>query len=154
MSKTVIYEFWYDYLKTNYGEKEKLWTVLCRHRQFYHVHKNRWYLSKRLKKMLKQGFKLQLRAWKATTKGKEQNFVMKDKSGRKIMKKIVVLSAKYYIYWRDDGSELINWLWNKSYVNLVKKLLFSRWSRHKSRAIISYNLYKTLCSSRNFINWR
>ena len=33
-----MYEFWYDYVKTKYGEKSKL---LYGYRQFHYIHKNR-----------------------------------------------------------------------------------------------------------------
>ena len=33
LSKTVVYEFWYDYVKPRYGEKEKLYCI--GYRQFH-----------------------------------------------------------------------------------------------------------------------
>ena len=42
LRKTVMSAFWYDYVKSKYGEKIK--TVLYGYRQFYCIHKKRWYL--------------------------------------------------------------------------------------------------------------
>ena len=39
LSKTVMYEFWYDYVKPTYGE-----TMLCGNRQLHCSCKNRIYL--------------------------------------------------------------------------------------------------------------
>ena len=38
-SKTLMYEFWYDYVKPKYGKKNKI--VLYGYRQFHCIHKNR-----------------------------------------------------------------------------------------------------------------
>ena len=38
LSKILMYEFWYDYIKSNHGEKVKL---LYGYRQFHCIYKNR-----------------------------------------------------------------------------------------------------------------
>ena len=45
ISKIVMYEFYYDYLKPKNGEKN----MLHGYRQLYSLHKNRRYLSKHAK---------------------------------------------------------------------------------------------------------
>ena len=40
LSKIVLYEFWYDYVKPNYGKKANGYG----YRQFLCIYKNRWYL--------------------------------------------------------------------------------------------------------------
>ena len=41
LSKILIYEFWYDYVKQKYHEKSKM---LYGYWQFHCIHRNRWYL--------------------------------------------------------------------------------------------------------------
>ena len=46
ISKIVMYEFWYDYVKPKYGEKAKL----CYMDGFYSLHKNRRHLQRHCKR--------------------------------------------------------------------------------------------------------
>ena len=39
LTKILMYEFWYHYVKPNYGEKSKI--VLYGYRQFHCIYKNR-----------------------------------------------------------------------------------------------------------------
>ena len=39
LSKMLMYEFWYDYVKPKYGKKIKI--MLYRYRQFHCIHKSR-----------------------------------------------------------------------------------------------------------------
>ena len=56
LSKIVMYEFWYDYLKPKYGEKAKLYYMDT---DSFIVYKNIIFI-KTLQKMLKQGLILQV----------------------------------------------------------------------------------------------
>ena len=42
LSKILMYEFWYDYVKPKFGKKNKI--LLHGYRQFHCIHKNRLYL--------------------------------------------------------------------------------------------------------------
>ena len=49
LSKTLMYEFWYGYLKPKYGQKSKILLCVYRHctdiiQTFDFIHKHRWYL--------------------------------------------------------------------------------------------------------------
>ena len=49
LSKIVICDFWYDYVKRKYGEKAEL-CYTDRGRQWFHcIHENRWYLERHCK---------------------------------------------------------------------------------------------------------
>ena len=44
LSKIVMYEFWYDYVKQNYGKKCRV--MLHGHKQLYSIHKSRRHLRR------------------------------------------------------------------------------------------------------------
>ena len=57
LSKTVMYEFWYDYVKPKYGENAKLCYMDT---DSFIVHVKTDVFTKTLQKMLKQDLKLQI----------------------------------------------------------------------------------------------
>ena len=91
LSKTVMYEFWYDYVKSKYGEKAKLCYmdtssfIICI--KTYNIYKDiAEYVEARfdtsnyeLNRALPKG------------KNKKDKVVMKEELGRKIMKEFVRL---------------------------------------------------------------
>ena len=56
LSKTITYEFWYDFVKPKYGENAKM---CCRDTDSFIVHVKKTVLTKTLQKMLKQDLTLQ-----------------------------------------------------------------------------------------------
>ena len=57
LSKAVMYEFWYDYLKPKYGENAKLCYMDT---DIFIVHVKKEIFTKTLQKMLKQDLTLQI----------------------------------------------------------------------------------------------
>ena len=100
LSKILMREFWYDYVKLKYGEKAKLFyqdTVSL------YTWKQRIFI-KTLQKMLKPDSILQIRP---LPKGKNKKVIglLRDKLGRKTMTKFVGLRTKTYRYLIDNGNE-------------------------------------------------
>ena len=46
LNTTVIYKFWYDYVKPKHGENAKLCTLLHGYRQLHCTCKNKWNLQR------------------------------------------------------------------------------------------------------------
>ena len=105
LSKTVMHEFWYDYIKLKYEGKAKLFYMDT---DSFIVHINANDIYKYIAKDIKTRFdtkNYELR-W-PPPKGKNKTFisVMKDELSEKIMKEFVGLRAKPYSYLKDGNSE-------------------------------------------------
>ena len=116
LSETVIYEFWYDYVKLKYGENAKLCYMdtdcFIVHVKTEDIHKDiaedvetRFYTS---------NFELDRPFPKR--KNKKVIGLMKDKLGGQIMKEFVGLRAKTYSYLKDN--------YVKKKCNIKRKLKF------------------------------
>ena len=105
LSKTIMYEFMYDYAKPKYGENAKLrymGTDSC----IAHVKTEDIY--KEIAKEVETRFDtLNLELGRLLLKGKNKKVIrlMKDKLGGEIMIKFVRLTAKNYSYLTDEGTE-------------------------------------------------
>ena len=107
ISKTFMYEFWYDYVKPKYKEKAKLcymdtdsFVINIFTEDFFEDINNdveRWFdasnYDKNDKKPLETGM------------NQKVNGIFKDELGGKIMKEFCALQAKTYAYLMDDGSK-------------------------------------------------
>ena len=105
ISKTLMYEFWYDYIKQKYGDKARLcytdtdsFITYIKTEDFHKDIANdveRWFDTSNYdtKKPLQTGV------------NKKVIGKFKDELGNKIMTEFVALRAKTYAYLIDDGSE-------------------------------------------------
>ena len=104
VSKTLMYEFWYDYIKLEYGDKARLCYTdtdsLIIHNKTEDFHKDtandveRWFnTSKYDKRPLPIG------------RNKKVIGMFKDELDGKIMTEFIALRAKAYTYFKEDGSE-------------------------------------------------
>ena len=107
ISKTLMYEFWYDYIKPKYGEKARLcymdtdsFIINIKTKYFYKDIANdveKWFDTSNYdendKRLLPIGI------------NKKVIRKFKDELGGKIMKKFVALRAKAYAYLMEDGGE-------------------------------------------------
>ena len=105
LSKIVIYEFWYDYVKLKYGEKAKLCYMDT---GSFIVYIKKMIFIFTLQKMLRQVLILQI--MNLTDHQREEKIkkvirVMKDELGGRIMKEFLGLRARTYSYLIDDGSQ-------------------------------------------------
>ena len=93
LSKTVMHEFWYDYVKPKYGENAKLCYLDT---DSFIVHVKTDDIYKYIAKDVEKRFG-------------NSNFeiyrLMKDELGGQIMKKIVGLRVKTYSYLKDNNDE-------------------------------------------------
>ena len=104
LSKTVMYEFWYDYPKPKYGENVK---------PFYmdtgsSFLQKQMIFTKTLQKMLKQDLTLQILEQTdrcLNEKNKKVIGLMKDEVGEQIMKDFVGLTTKTYSYLKENNNE-------------------------------------------------
>ena len=95
-SKTVIYEFWYDYLKPKYGENARL-CYMDTDSFIFHVKTDNIY--KKCAEDVETRFDTSnFEIDTPLPNGKNKNVIglMKDELGGKIMKKFVSLRAKAY----------------------------------------------------------
>ena len=94
--KTVMYGFWYDYIKLKYGENAKLCDV-----DTDYIYKNN--AEDDETRLDTSNFELdkQLAKWK----NKKVIGLMNDKLGGKIIKEFVVLRLKTYSYLADNNDE-------------------------------------------------
>ena len=106
ISKTIMYEFWYDYIKPKYGDRTKLcytytdsFIIYVKAKDFFEDISNdveRWFdtsnYDKNNKRLLPIG------------KNKKLPDLFKDELGGKIMTEVVALRPKTYAYLMDDGS--------------------------------------------------
>ena len=107
ISKTIMYEFWYDYIKPKYGDKAKLcymdtdsFLTYVKTEDFYEDIANdveRWFDTSNYNKDTKKPLQ--------TGVNKKVIGMFKDELGDKIMTEFVALRAKTYAYLADDGSE-------------------------------------------------
>ena len=107
ISKTLMYEFWYDYIKQKYGDKARLchmdtdsFITYIKTEDFYEDIANdveRWFDTSNYNKDTKKPLQ--------TDVNKKVIGKFKDKLGDKIMTEFAALRAKTYAYLADDGSE-------------------------------------------------
>ena len=107
ISKTLMYEFWYDYIRSKSGDKAKLcytdtdsFIINIKTEDFFEDISSdieRWFdtsnYDKNDKRLLQIG------------KNKKVPGLFKDELGGKIMTEVVTLRPKAYAYLDDDGSE-------------------------------------------------
>ena len=102
LSKTVTYEFWYDYVKPKYGENEKL-CYMDTDSFIVHVKTDDTY--KGIVKDVETRFGTSnFETDKPLPKAKNIGIIKVELSGQ-IMKEFVVLRVKTYIYLKDDNDE-------------------------------------------------
>ena len=105
ISKTLMYEFWYDYMKPKYGNKVKLcymdtdsFIMNIKTNDFYEDNasdvENRFDTSN-----------YEVNRSLPTGKNKEVIGLMKDELGGKIITEFVILRSKTYSFLTDDGKE-------------------------------------------------
>ena len=121
ISKTLMYEFWYDYMKPKYANNVKLWytdtdsfIIYIKTNDFYDDIasdvKNRFDTSNyEVKRPLPMG------------KNKKVIGLMKDELGGKIITEFVTLRPKTYFFLTDDGKEDKKTKGTKKYV--IKKMI-------------------------------
>ena len=107
ISKTLLYEFWHDYIKPNYQDKAKPFymdtdslIIHIKTEYFYEGIANdveKWFDSSNNNKDNKRPLPI--------GKNKKVIGLVKDELGEKIMIEFVGLRAKTYAYLMDDGSE-------------------------------------------------
>ena len=95
LSKTVMYEFWYNYVKPKYGENLKLGYMKT------DIDKDTAYDNET--RFENSNFELD----RPLSKRKNKKIIglMKDELGRQIMKEFVGLRVKAYIYVKDNNDE-------------------------------------------------
>ena len=107
VSKTLMYEFWYDYIKLKYGDKARLcymdtdsFVIYTETEDFYKDIANdvkRWFDTSNYDENDKRPLPI--------GKNKKVTSLFKDELGGKIMTEFVALRAKAYAYLMEDGSE-------------------------------------------------
>ena len=107
LSKILMYEFWYDFVKPKYGKKVRL-SYMDTDIWFHYIHKNRWYLQRYWGIFDTSNYELECNSIdRSLPKGKNKKLIglIKDELGGKILIKFVKLRAKTYSYLMDDDSE-------------------------------------------------
>ena len=105
LSKILMYEFWYDYVKPKYDKKAKL-CYMDTDRFTVYIKKDDTY--KDIAEDVETKFDTSNHELESSLPKRKKNKViglMKDELGEKIMTKFVGLRAKTYSYLIDDGSE-------------------------------------------------
>ena len=105
LSKTVMYEFWYDCVETKYGENLKLCYMDT---DSFIVHVKTDYIYKDIPKDVETRFDTSnFEIDRSLLKGKDKKVVglMKDKLRGQIMKEFVGLRGKIYIYLKNNNDE-------------------------------------------------
>ena len=95
LSKILLYEFWYDFVKPKYGEKAKLCYV------DFNVHIKTDYIYKDIAEDVENRFDTSnYELYRPLPKGKNKKVIglMKDELGGRVMIKFVGLRAKTYSY--------------------------------------------------------
>ena len=124
VSKFVIYEFWYDYLKRKYGENSKL-GYMDTSRFIVNVGADDIY--KNIAEDVETTFGTShFESDRSLTNEKSKSIVwlMKDELGRQIAKEFLRLRTKIYSYLKDNNEEDKNQKARKS-VSLKKKTYIS-----------------------------
>ena len=108
ISKTLMYEYWYDYIKPKYGDKTRLCYMdtesFVMHIKTEDFHKDiagdveRWFDTSNYDKKDKRPLPI--------GKNKKVIGMFKDKLGGKIMTEFCALRAKAYAYQLDDDTEM------------------------------------------------
>ena len=108
ISKILMYEFWYDYIKPKYGDRAKLcytdtvtFIIYTKTKYFFEDISNdfeRWFDTSNYNKNDKRPLPI----------GKNEKVLglFKDKLGGKITVEVVALRPKTYAYLMDDGIKL------------------------------------------------
>ena len=108
ISKVLMYKFWYNYIKTKFGDNARLcymdtdsFIISIKTEDFYKDIANdvkKWFDTSNYDKNDKRPIEIEL--------NKKVIGKFKDELGRKIMKEFVVLRAKTYAYLLDDNNEI------------------------------------------------
>ena len=104
-SKTLMYEFWYDYMKPKYGDNVKLCYMdtdsFVMHIKTEDFYKN--FADDVEKRFDTSNYEIK----RPLPTGKNKNVIglMKDELGGKIMTEFVALRPKTYSYLKDDSKE-------------------------------------------------
>ena len=106
LSKILMYEFWYDYVKSKYGEKAKLCYVDTYIVYIVHIKTDHIYKSVAKDVETRFGYS-NYELYRPLPKAKNKKLIglMKDELGGKIMANFVGLRVRTYSYLIDDGSE-------------------------------------------------
>ena len=107
ISKTLMYEFWYDYIKSKYQSKAKLcymdtdsFIIYIKTKDFYKDIANdveKWFDTSNYDENDERPLQI--------GKNEKEIGLFKDELREKIMKEFVALRAKIYAYLMDDDSE-------------------------------------------------
>ena len=107
ISKTLMYEFWYDYIKPNYGDRAKLcytdtdsFIIYIKTEDFFEDISNdveRWFDTSNPDENDKRPFPIGI--------NKKVPGLFKDELGEKIITEVVALRPKTYAYVMDDRSD-------------------------------------------------
>ena len=103
--KTVLYEFWYDYVKPTYGENAKLCYMDT---ESFIVHVKTEDIYNDIAEDVETSFgtsNFELEGPLPKGKNKKVIELMKHELGEKIMKEFVWLTAKTYSYLKDNNDE-------------------------------------------------
>ena len=105
LSKIVLFEFWYDYVKLKYGEKAKFYDMDT---DSFIVYIKAEDIYAEISKILKQDLILQIMSQTDHyLKGKNKKVIglIKDELGEKTMKDFAALSSKTYSHLTDNNNE-------------------------------------------------
>ena len=105
LSKTVIYEFWYDYVKPKYGENAKMCYIDT---DSFTVHVKTDDIHKDIAEYVEKRFdtsNFEIERPLPIGKNKRAIGLMKDELGGQIIKKFVGLRAKTCSYLKDNNDE-------------------------------------------------
>ena len=105
ISKILMYEFWYDYVKPKYGDNVKL-CYIDTDSFIMHIKTEDFYED--IANDVEKGFdtsNYEVDRPLPTGKNKKVIGLMKDELGEKIIKEFVALRPKTYLYLRDDCKE-------------------------------------------------
>ena len=102
LSKTAMYEFWYDYIKPKYGENTKLYTD-----SFIVQVKTDDIYKDSTKDVEKRFDTLNYEIGRSVPKGRNKKLIglMEDELGGQILREFVGLRAKTYSYLREKHDE-------------------------------------------------
>ena len=129
ISKTLTYEFWYDYIKSKYGDNEKY--INIKTEGFYEDIAND--LEKRLNE---SNYEIEYNSIDRplpTGKNKKVIGLMKDELGGKIMTQFITLRPKTYAYLMDGGN-------SDSDTHVIKKVKGTQ--KHVIKKELKFNDYK------------